>query len=82
MHPEKKSALFDNRLLASLPDEDHRQVLTRCELVELALDEVINEPGEQIRHVYFPTDCFVSLVLRCRNPETVGMAYAASGFPS
>ncbi|WP_300970560.1 hypothetical protein [Thiocapsa sp.] len=39
MHPEKNSALFENRLLASLPDEDHRQVLTRCESVELALDE-------------------------------------------
>lgn len=64
MHHEKNSALFENRLLASLPDEDHRQVLTRCESVELALDEVINEPGEQIRHIYFPTDCFFSLVTR------------------
>jgi CRP-like cAMP-binding protein len=62
VHPEKNSALFDNRLLASLPDKDHRQVLTSCESVELALDEVINEPGEQIRHVYFPTECFFSLV--------------------
>jgi CRP-like cAMP-binding protein len=62
VHPEKNSDVFDNRLLASLPDEDHRQVLASCESVELALDEVINEPGEQIRHVYFPTDCFFSLV--------------------
>ncbi|EGV19448.1 Crp/Fnr family transcriptional regulator [Thiocapsa marina] len=64
MQPEKNSALSDNRLLASLPDEDHRQVLKRCESVELARDEVINEPGEQIRHVYFPTDCYFSLVTR------------------
>ncbi len=64
MQFEKNSALFDNRLLASLPDEDHRQVLKRCESVELARDEVINEPGEEIRHVYFPTDCYFSLVTR------------------
>ncbi len=37
-------------------------MLTRCECVELALDEVISEPGEPIRHVYFPADCFFSLV--------------------
>lgn len=57
-----KSAPFDNRLLSSLPDKDHQQVLTSCECVELELDEVINEPGEKIRHVYFPTDSFFSLV--------------------
>ena len=62
MHPEKKSAPLDNRLLASLSDDEHRQVLKRCESVELVLDEVINEPGEQIRHVYFPVGCFFSLV--------------------
>jgi CRP-like cAMP-binding protein len=62
VQPEMSSDLFDNLLLASLPEEDHRQVLANCESVELELDEVINEPGEQIRHVYFPTDCFFSLV--------------------
>ncbi|WP_373509989.1 hypothetical protein [Thiocapsa sp.] len=39
MHPEKNFALFDNCLLASLPDEDHRQVLKRCDSVELTLGE-------------------------------------------
>lgn len=62
MHPEKNSKPFDNRLLASLLDDEYRQVLASCESVELARDEVINEPGEQIRHLYFPADCFFSLV--------------------
>lgn len=53
---------FVNRLLAKLPDDDHQQILANCESVELHLAEVINEPGERIRHVYFPTDSFVSLV--------------------
>jgi len=58
----KNPALFVNRLLATLPGKDHRQVLANCEPVELHLAEVISEPGERIRHVYFPTDSFVSLV--------------------
>ena len=58
----KNPALFVNRLLATLPGKDHRQVLANCEPVELHLAEVISEPGEWIRHVYFPTDSFVSLV--------------------
>ena len=58
----KNPTLFVNRLLATLPGKDHRQVLANCEPVELHLAEVISEPGERIRHVYFPTDSFVSLV--------------------
>lgn len=62
MLPAKTPALFVNRLLATLPGKDHQQVLANCEPVELRFAEVISEPGEQIRHVYFPTDSFVSLV--------------------
>jgi CRP-like cAMP-binding protein len=51
-----------NRLLAALPETDRLEVLTRCELVELQVGDVIGEPGEPIRAVYFPTDGFVSLV--------------------
>jgi len=53
---------FENRLLAALPDQDRRAVLANCESVELRRGEVINEPGDRIRDVYFPTDSFVSLV--------------------
>jgi CRP-like cAMP-binding protein len=55
-------ARFDNRLLAALPEPDQRQILSHCDSVELRRGEVISEPGERIRDVYFPTDCFVSLV--------------------
>lgn len=62
MLPVKKPALFVNRLLAALPDPDRQRILANCEPVELRLAEVISEPGDWIHHVYFPTDCFVSLV--------------------
>ncbi len=57
-----KPAHFHNRLLAALPDNDRRQTLANCESDLLRFGEVISEPGDQIRDVYFPTDCFVSLV--------------------
>ena len=44
----KNPALFVNRLLATLPGKDHRQVLANCEPIELHLAEVISEPGERV----------------------------------
>ncbi len=58
----KTAAHFDNRLLAALPKDDRRAILANCEAVELRLGEIISEPGEQIRNVYFPTDSVLSLM--------------------
>ena len=52
----------ENRLLTSLPLADRQRLLARCKQVELLFADVLCEPGEPMRHVFFPTDSFISLL--------------------
>lgn len=49
-----------NGLLSALPAIEREQVLARCELVKLRFGVVLSEPGQHLRHVYFPVDGFIS----------------------
>lgn len=51
-----------NRLLRALPRKEHQRFLAACEPVQLAFADTLANPGERIRHVYFPVDSFISLV--------------------
>lgn len=52
----------ENRLLAGMPATDRKNFVNQCERVTFHLGDLICQPGELIRHVYFPIDCFISLV--------------------
>jgi CRP-like cAMP-binding protein len=51
-----------NHLLAALPADEFALILPKLELVPMPLGEKVCEPGIQMRYVYFPTDCIVSLL--------------------
>ena len=57
-----KHVSVPNRLLAALPRKDYRKLLPFLEPVKLAFAEILYEPHARIRHVYFPNDCFVSML--------------------
>ena len=55
-------ATVQNHLIERLPRKDRLRLLAICEPVQLVLSEVLCEPGTPTRHVYFPTEGFISLV--------------------
>ena len=52
-----------NSLLAALPRQDYERMRAELEPVNLVYGEVLCEPGERMRHVYFPGDAHVSLLV-------------------
>ncbi|WP_036516305.1 Crp/Fnr family transcriptional regulator [Nevskia soli] len=56
-----------NHLLAALPAEVMARLLPHLELVSLPLGKVLYESGDTLRHVYFPTDCIVSMLYVMEN---------------
>ncbi len=52
----------ENRLLAALPLKDYAQLASGLEPITITHGEVLCEPGEPMRDVYFPGNCLVSLL--------------------
>jgi CRP-like cAMP-binding protein len=51
-----------NLLLAALPPEELARVLPLMDAVQVAVGEVLCEPGDPIRFIYFPHDCLISML--------------------
>jgi CRP-like cAMP-binding protein len=60
-----------NRLLAALPPKEYQRLLPELERVTMPFAKVIYEPGERIRHVYFPNDSIVSLLAEVADRSTL-----------
>lgn len=62
MSPRKRSEPIANRLLAALPKKEYQNLLPEFEQVNLVFGDILFDPGERIRHVYFPNDSIISLL--------------------
>ena len=51
-----------NRLLATLPKNEYKRLLPALKTVKLVFGDILNEPGDTIRYVYFPNDSVISLI--------------------
>ena len=60
-------ATAENHLIELLPRRDRHHLLSVCEPFELVIADVLCERGTPTRHVYFPTDGFISLVTPIEN---------------
>jgi CRP-like cAMP-binding protein len=54
---------IQNSLLAAVPRKEQRRLLAGLEEVTLTFGDVLYEPGDTIRHVYFPVTSLVSLLV-------------------
>lgn len=70
-----KPDVIENRLLAGLPRKDRMHVLAGCERVTLEAPQLLYESLERIKFVYFPLDCFASLIASTKGKDRleVGM---------
>lgn len=73
--PAKDPTTVSNSVLAGIPARQYQRLRTQLEPTELKFGQVLYEPGETIRFVYFPLNCLISLLTAVDKRRTleVGM---------
>jgi CRP-like cAMP-binding protein len=66
-------AVIRNQLLDCLPLSDCERLLARGTRVELALSDVLCEPGQRMAYVFFPTSSFISIISRAERKARLEM---------
>jgi CRP-like cAMP-binding protein len=67
-----------NHLLDALPRGLYRSLERRFEQLSIRRGSVLHEPGETIRHLYFPLTCLVSITVTTRDGETAETGVAGN----
>ena len=67
-----------NRLLASLPPAEYKRLVPELKPIELTFGEVLYQPGEIIKHVYFPNDSIISLLSAMSERSTLEVGMVGS----
>jgi CRP-like cAMP-binding protein len=68
-----------NHLLAALPQAERDRLCQHLELIWMPLGHVLYEPGDTLRHVYFPLDCIVSLLYVMKNGASAEISIVGNG---
>jgi CRP-like cAMP-binding protein len=63
-----------NHLLDALPAADYARLLPHLELIPMPLGWAVYEAGGQMRYLYFPTTCIVSLLYVLENGASAEIA--------
>jgi CRP-like cAMP-binding protein len=66
-HSVPEMPALQNHILEALPLPVRERLFSHLNRVELALGDVLYEPGAPLRDIYFPTDCVVSLLYVLNN---------------
>jgi CRP-like cAMP-binding protein len=61
----------ENGLLAALPSEEYEQLKPHLKPVELSLGEILFEPPDIIRSLYFPTSTIISFLTELPDGDSV-----------
>jgi CRP-like cAMP-binding protein len=62
---------LSNRLLESLPSDDHALIASQLHQVDLERGRLLYDPGDRIDHVYFPHDGVISLMTLMENGAAI-----------
>jgi CRP-like cAMP-binding protein len=71
MPTTKRAAPISNRLLAALPKKEYQRLLPEFEEVTLIFSNILYEPGDAIRYVYFPNNSIISLLAEVGTGSTL-----------
>jgi CRP-like cAMP-binding protein len=64
----------ENHILRALPPAEYERLEPHLKLVPMPLGAVLYESGAALRHIYFPTDCIVSLLYGLQNGASAEIA--------
>jgi CRP-like cAMP-binding protein len=60
--PPPRGPAVQNLLLAALPLDEYERFAHRLEVIPLKLKQVVHNPGDPVKHVYFPGSGFLSVL--------------------
>jgi signal transduction histidine kinase/ActR/RegA family two-component response regulator len=62
-----------NKLLAALSEQEYQRLVPDLQCVELTSGQILHEPDQQIRYIYFPINPVICLMALMENGATTGV---------